>query len=95
MEPIDVELLGRRYALRTDRPKEHLDAVASLVERRMRDITGGGTFSRDHLVLLGLNLGSELVLGRESELASLERLERALDALLQRMDALVEPSGGR
>lgn len=93
MDSVEIELLGRRYVLRTDRTREHLEAVAKLLERRTRDISGGAPLSRDHVVLLALNLGSELLLARDEERRALERVDAQLERTITLLDAAL-PEGG-
>ncbi|MBJ96194.1 MAG: hypothetical protein CMP23_17165 [Rickettsiales bacterium] len=62
MGVVEIEILGRRYALRSDRPPEHLKAVAAFVDGKLRELAGGrpGSVQRDHAILAALNIASEL-----------------------------------
>ena len=64
MEVVEIEILGRRYALQSDRPAIHVRAVASYVDERLRELSGGdpAAVRRDHAILAALNIASELFL---------------------------------
>ncbi|HCP46631.1 MAG TPA: hypothetical protein DIU15_11335 [Deltaproteobacteria bacterium] len=88
MGVVQIEILGRVYALTSDRPPEHLQAVSAFVDRRLREIAGGrpDTVRRDHAILAALNIASELFLLRDSG----EKLAESLDARLCEVMELIE-----
>lgn len=103
MDIVEIEIVGRRYSLRSERGSEHLQAVAHFVDEKLREITGGDASSvqRDHAILAALNIASELFLlrARRDELA--DRVEDSIDVLLDRIDLVIGgidaaagPSGG-
>jgi len=88
MAVVQIEILGRVYALTSDRPPEHLHAVSAFVDRRLREIAGGrpDTVRRDHAILAALNIASELFLLRESG----EKLAESLDARIGEVMELID-----
>lgn len=97
MEVVQIEIAGRRYTLRSERPPAHIQAVADFVDERLREVTGGSTASvqRDHAILAALNIASELFLLRErrDELALVA--ESAIDELVDRIDQVIGTSDAR
>jgi len=88
MGVVEIEILGRRYALRSDRPPEHLRAVATYVDGKLRELSGGrpASVQRDHAILAALNIASELFhVQRQCSLDS-----RSLDARLGSLVALID-----
>jgi cell division protein ZapA len=85
MAVVEIEILGRRYSLRSERDPAHVRAVAAHVDTQLRELVGGrqDAVGRDHAILVALNIASELFLLREQaddlavELAA--RLGRLLD----------------
>jgi len=88
MGVVEIEILGRRYALRSDRPPEHLKAVAAFVDGKLRELAGGrpASVQRDHAILAALNIASELFhLKRQRS-----QTARSLDASLGSLVALID-----
>lgn len=94
MPVVQIEILGRRYALQSDREPRHVRAVAAYVDGQLRDMTGGraSAVQRDHAILAALNIASELFLLRErsGELAS--SVERRLQSIVALIDQSVVDS---
>ena len=67
MAVVEIEILGRRYALQSDRNPEHVQSVAAYVDEQLRQMARGGLSSvdRDDAVLVALNIASELFLVKE------------------------------
>ena len=88
MGVVDIEILGRRYSLQSDRPPEHLQRVAAHVDKRLREVTGGRTVAvqRDHAILAALNIASELFIANEQR----RSFALGLDGKLQGLDARVQ-----
>ena len=91
MEVVEIQIVGRRYTLRSERPAAHLQAVAHFVDEKLREVTGGDPASvqRDHVILAALNIASELFLlrGRRDELA--DTVEDTIDLLLERIQIVL------
>lgn len=90
---IQVEIFGSSYGVRSDREPEHLEALAALVDRKMREIAGQTVAVETSriAILAALNLADELVRQRGQGGADgvqsatkanglLDELERALKA---------------
>jgi cell division protein ZapA (FtsZ GTPase activity inhibitor) len=92
MPVVEIEILGRRYSLRSERPPEHLHAVAAYVDERLLEVSGGRPtlVQRDHAILAALNIASELFLLRDRS----EHLARSVDRGLQTVLALVDRAVG-
>ena len=96
MGVVEIEILGRRYALRSDRPPEHLRAVAAYVDGKLRELSGGrpASVQRDHAILAALNIASELFhVQRQSSLDS-RSLDARLGSLVALIDETVNDAGG-
>ena len=97
MEVVQIEIVGRRYTLRSERPPGHIQAVADFVDERIREVTGGSASAvqRDHAILAALNIASELFLLRErrDELALVA--ESAIDELVDRIEQVIGVSDPR
>ena len=91
MEVVEIQIVGRRYTLRSERPAVHLQAVAHFVDEKLREVTGGDPSSvqRDHVILAALNIASELFLlrARRDELA--DAVEDTIDLLLERIQMVL------
>ncbi len=94
MPVVQIEILGRRYALQSDRDPDHVRSVAAFVDEQLRELTGGdpAAVQRDHAILASLNIASELFLLRDrgGELAKL--LDRRLHSLVTLIDQSVADS---
>lgn len=102
MPVVQIEILGRRYALQSDREPRHVRAVAAYVDQQLRDMSGGrpSAVQRDHAILAALNIASELFLLRErsGELAgSVERRLQSIVALIDQsvVDSVMEREPAR
>ncbi len=91
MEVVEIQIVGRRYSLRSERPAEHLQAVARYVDEKLREVTGGdpALVQRDHVVLAALNIASELFLvrARRDELA--DAVDGTVESLLERIQMVL------
>ena len=56
---VDVEILGQRYAIRSDAPPDYVKQLVSYVEKRVKEIRGDtpGQDSTKLLVLTALGIG--------------------------------------
>lgn len=94
MEVVEIEILGRRYTLQSDRPASHVKQVASFVDGRLRELAGGGASAvqRDHAILAALNIASELFLLRDRTTRFRGAVGDTLDHLVSRIDSAVAPT---
>ena len=88
MAVVEIEILGRRYALQSDRDPSHVQAVASHVDEQLRQMARDGLSSvnRDDAVLVALNIASELFLVKEKSEALAQSLDRRLSSLITLID---------
>ena len=95
MGVVEIEILGRRYALRSDRPPDHLRAVAAYVDGKLRELAGGrpASVQRDHAILAALNIASELVHLRRQRRQQSHGLDSGLGSLVALIDEAVSESG--
>jgi cell division protein ZapA (FtsZ GTPase activity inhibitor) len=96
MEVVEIEILGRRYTLQSDRPAGHIKQVALFVDGRLRELAGGSASAvqRDHAILAALNIASELFLLRDRTTRFRGALSETLDHLVTRIDSAVSASTG-
>ena len=94
MEVVEIQIVGRRYTLRSERPPSHIQAVAAFVDEKLCEVAGGdpAAVQRDHAILAALNIASELFLlrARNDELAS--AVDGAIGELVERIDRVLAPS---
>jgi cell division protein ZapA (FtsZ GTPase activity inhibitor) len=88
MAVVEIEILGRRYSLQSDRDPSHVQGVASFVDQQLRDLSGNQPESvrREHAILVALNIASELFLLRETSDQLADQLDTSLGALLVQVD---------
>jgi len=91
MEVVEIQIVGRRYTLRSERPAGHLQAVAHFVDEKLHEVTGGdpSSIQRDHVILAALNIASELFLLRERRDDLAESVEETIDLLLERINLVL------
>lgn len=92
-----VEIFGRRYELRTTEPNEHVEELARYVDRRMRELAEVSPHvdTARLAVLVALNIADELFREQTTEPgARTERIRQKVDGLIQRLDAVLEPTAG-
>lgn len=88
MAVVEIEILGRRYALQSDRNPEHVQSVAAHVDEQLRQMARGGVSSvdRDDAVLVALNIASELFLVKEKSEDFARSVDRRLASLITLID---------
>lgn len=93
---VDVEILGQRYAIRSDAPPDYVRQLVAYVERRVKDIRGDapGQDSTKILVLTALDIADELFRLREESGKGDIDITARLGALIKLLDAAVPPSRG-
>ncbi len=88
---VEVEILGRRLALRSEEPPERVEAAAKLVRERIEEMQKAAlTAGTDRLlILVALDLAAEVLDLREGKDAERARLLEALDALASQAEGLI------
>ncbi len=88
MPVVQIEILGRRYALQSDRDPEHVRSVAAYVDEQLREVSGNrpSAVQRDHAILAALNIASELFLVREKSQDLATSVDRRLASLVTLLD---------
>jgi len=88
---VQIEILGRRYALQSDREPSHVRKVAAFVDEQLREVSGGraSAVQRDHAILAALNIASELFLVRERSGEFATSIDRRIQSLVALIDQAV------
>jgi cell division protein ZapA len=97
-KPVEVVIMGQTFSVTSDDGEEHVRQVATLVDRKMRELASGGRVvsSFTAAVLAALNIASECQKLREDA----AKMEAAIERLAQRLElgsggsARPEPAGG-
>lgn len=90
--PVEVVIMGQTFSVVSDDSEEHVRQVATLVDRTMRDIAGGGKVvsSFTAAVLAALNIASECQKLRQDVAV----VEATIDRLTQRLGAAGSDAAG-
>jgi cell division protein ZapA (FtsZ GTPase activity inhibitor) len=90
--PVEVVIMGQTFSVTSDDGEEHVRQVATLVDRTMRDIAGGGKVVSSYTaaVLAALNIASECQKLRQD----VALVQAAIDRLTQRLGAASDESAG-
>ena len=94
--PAEFEILGQRYAIRSDAPPEYIRELVAYMEAKVRDIQKGGP-PQDPLrvsILAALTIVDELFQAREGLSAQEADLARTIQKLIERLQAAVPPAPG-
>jgi len=91
-QSIEVTLLGRSYAIRTDDDPDSVLAAAQLVQQRIDDLRrlGSAVASDRLLALVALNLAGELLRKNEHQVEGLEGLISSLDEVILQAEGLAK-----
>jgi cell division protein ZapA (FtsZ GTPase activity inhibitor) len=79
-----IKILGQEYRVRSDQDPRHLEMVAAHVNEILGEVRQATPDTQDAAVLTALNLASELLRLRESNLVPDERIQ----ALIELVDSL-------
>jgi len=94
--PVRITLLGQTFTLRTDESDEHIQAVAKMVDARLRELQSQGAPGDRTLGLFAaLTLGDELLKCRERATALDGRVRsriEAIEAVLQAENVEADPA---
>ena len=93
---VDVEILGQRYAIRSDAPPDYVRQLVAYVEKRVKEIRGDapGQDPTKILVLTALDIADELFRLREDLGKGDIDVTARLGVLIKLLDAVVPPSRG-
>jgi cell division protein ZapA len=93
---VDVEILGQRYAIRSEAPPDYVRQLVAYVETRVQEIRGDtpGQDATKVLVLTALDITDELFRLREEQGKGDIDVTARLGALIKLLDAVVPPSRG-
>lgn len=93
---VDIEILGQRYAIRSEAPPDHVRQLVSYVEKRVKEIRGDapGQDPTKILVLAALDITDELFRLRDEQGKGDIDVTARLGALIKLLDAVVPPSRG-
>jgi cell division protein ZapA len=91
---VDVEILGQRYAIRSDAPPDYVRQLVSYVEKRVKEIRGDtpGQDATKVLVLTALDITDELFRLRDDQGKGDIDVTARLGVLVKMLDAVVPPS---
>lgn len=92
--PAEFEILGQRYTIRSDASPEYIQELVSYMESKIREIQKGVP-SEDSLkvsILAALTIADELFQTREGVAALEADLARAIERLIERLQAAVPPT---
>jgi cell division protein ZapA len=90
---VDVEILGQRYAIRSEAAPDYVRQLVSYVERRVGEIRGGapGQDPMKVLVLAALDITDELFRLRDEHGRNEGEMSARVGALLQVLDSALGP----
>jgi cell division protein ZapA len=93
---VDVEILGQRYAIRSDAPPDYVKQLVSYVEKRVKEIRGDapGQDPTKLLVLTALDITDELFRLREEHGKGDVDVNARLGQLIKLLDSVASPSRG-
>jgi len=91
---VDVEILGQRYAIRSEAPPDYVRQLVAYVEKRVQEVRGDapGQDTTKVLVLTALDLTDELLRLREEQGKGDIDITARLGQLIKLLDAVVPPS---
>ena len=91
---VDVEILGQRYAIRSEAPPDYVRQLVAYVEKRVQEIRGDapGQDPTKVLVLTALDLTDELFRLRDEQGKGDIDITARLGQLIKLLEAVVPPS---
>lgn len=91
---VDVEILGQRYAIRSEAPPDYVRQLVAYVEKRVQEIRGDtpGQDTTKVLVLTALDITDELFRLRDEQGKGDIDVTARLGQLIKLLDAVVPPS---
>lgn len=91
---VDVEILGQRYAIRSQAPPDYVRQLVTYLETRVREIRGeaAGQDPVKFLVLAALDITDELFRLREDRTRSEGDATARVGALLRLLESVAPPA---
>ncbi len=91
---VDVEILGQRYAIRSEAPPDYVRQLVAYLETRVGEIRGGaaGQDPVKFLVLAALDITDELFRLREDRTRSEGDATARVGALLRLLESVAPPA---
>jgi len=92
---LSVEIFGSTYGVRSDREPEHLEALAALVDQKMRKIAGQTVAVETSriAILAALNLADELVRERDQVGRDNSPMVKKAHSLLDQLEDVLTRAG--
>lgn len=89
---VDVNILGKKFSIRTRDNPEAVEAAAELVQQQVDELRAlGGTAGSDRLITLAaLNLAGELLKKGEVEIQNIDTVLSALDDVVLQAEGLAK-----
>ncbi len=90
---VDIEILGQRYAIRSEAPPDYVRQLVAYLENRVNEIRGEATGPdpTKFLVLAALDITDELFHLRDARSRSEGDATARVGALLELLDQIVPP----
>ena len=90
---VDVEILGQRYAIRSDAPPDYVRQLVAYLESRVQEIRGeaAGQDPVKFLVLAALDITDELFRLRDDRARNDGDASARVGALLRLLESVVSP----
>jgi cell division protein ZapA len=90
---VEIEILGQRYAIRSQAPPDHVHNLVAFVEDRVGEIRGNGPAHDPQklLALAALDIADELFRLRSERAQNEGDTTARVGALLRLVDAMVDP----
>ncbi|MDQ6956057.1 MAG: cell division protein ZapA [Mariprofundaceae bacterium] len=89
---VDVNILGKKFSIRTDDNPEAVEAAAELVQQQIDELRElGATAGSDRLITLAaLNLAGELLKKGDVEIQNMDTVLSALDDVVLQAEGLAK-----
>jgi len=89
---VDVNILGKKFSIRTDDNSEAVEAAAELVQQQIDELRElGATAGSDRLITLAaLNLAGELLKKGDVEIQNMDTVLSALDDVVLQAEGLAK-----
>jgi cell division protein ZapA len=90
---VEIEILGQRYAIRSQAPPDHVRRLVAFLEGRVGEIRGDGPAQDPQklLTLAALDIADELFRLRSERVQNDGDTTARVGALVRLLDAMVEP----
>ncbi len=90
---VEFELLGQKFAIRTEAPPEYVRKLVTYIEKKLAAISGDSpTDPVRRLTLVTLYITDELIRTREEQASAAGDVSARVDTLLELLDRVAPPS---